>query len=148
MKLKWSHFAESSKYWEKREDKKDLPTLHFKKRWMKPGNYSINTTSLQAYQQISSKCNLHCIRSTDEVQLIRANLAEGLGRDAKKRMASLYQRYKILKDILDSIEGGSAKSSFDINVWRFGKVDKGEDESSRYLKARLLVLPPQEAANF
>jgi hypothetical protein len=63
-------------------------------------------------------------------------------------MVSLYRGSKTLKDILDLIEGGSTKSSFDINAWRFGKVDKREDESSRYLKAQLLVFSSQEAANF
>ena len=47
-----------------------------------------------------------------------------------------------------SAEEDTLKPRFDINAWRFQKVDKREDELTRYLKMGLLELSVQEDADF
>lgn len=71
-------------------------------------------------------------------------------KNAKEKMTSLYQRYKTSEDVLASDPGeeDTPKPRFDINAWRFQKVDKREDELTRYLKAAVLVLSAQEDADF
>ena len=70
---------------------------------------------------------------------------------AKQIMASFYQKYKS-EDVPMSNNTVSPqendKKKFDINAWRFGKIDEKDDELTRYSKASVLKLSGATAEAF
>jgi len=68
-------------------------------------------------------------------------------RSAKRKMTCLYEEYKSQEDVRSPspiADDSNERLPYDINNWRFAGMNKLEDELTRYLKATLLILNPNE----